>query len=68
MSAQTKIWGQKLKARRVQLNMTQQELSKKIGIDRSGISRIENGVYDFSLETTAKILAALDLELTTKTK
>lgn len=68
MSAQTKIWGKKLKEKRLESNMTQEQVAKKIGIDRSGVSKIENGIYDFSLETTAKFLEALDLDLTVKNK
>ncbi len=50
--------GSKLKAKRQQMNLTQLELAKKIGVSESYICQIENGkmVSIKKLEQLAKVL------------
>lgn len=44
--------GEKIKARRMELHMTTEELGKKIGVQRSAISKYEKGRID---PTTARL-------------
>ena len=50
--------GSKLKAKRVQMNLTQLELATKVGVSESYICQIENGkmVSIKKLEQLAKVL------------
>lgn len=49
--------------KRVNLKMTQEELAKEVGVNRSFISKVENGVKKPSMDLTIKIAKALDLDL-----
>lgn len=49
-----------VRIRRVQLKMTQQDLSRKTGIKQPTISAIENGVNNPTIETIVLISEALD--------
>lgn len=49
-----------VRIRRVQLKMTQQDLSRKTGIKQPTISAIENGVNNPALDTIILISDALD--------
>ena len=44
-------------------NMTQEELAKKIGTQKSNISRLESGAYNPSLDFLIKVARALGKEL-----
>lgn len=44
-------------------NITQQELADKTNIERSTISRIENGEIDTSIDNAIKIANALEIPL-----
>ncbi len=48
-----------IKLRRVALNMTQEELSKVLGVSRQTINAIENNKYFPSLELGLKMSAVL---------
>lgn len=53
--------GFKIKERREELKMTQEELAQKSGVSRQTISSIENGKYENALVgTLAAIANALD--------
>ena len=53
--------GYKIKERRAELRMTQEELAQKSGVSRQTISSIETGKYDNVLVgTLAAIATALD--------
>lgn len=54
---------QQISAARESLNMTQKQLSLKTGISQCDISRIEGGVSNPTIDTLAKILLALGLEI-----
>ncbi len=48
-------FGEKLKQLRIDNNMTQEELGRQIGIQKSGISKYENDTVEPNLTTLAKI-------------
>lgn len=52
----------KLIAARLEKGLTQEQLAKKIGTQRSNISRLESGVQNLSLDMLAKICDALDMK------
>lgn len=52
-----------LKAARAVKQLTQRELSAKIGVPQSHISKIEKGVVDLKLSSLIELTRALDLEL-----
>ncbi|WP_419024821.1 helix-turn-helix domain-containing protein [Emergencia sp.] len=51
---------------RLELNLTQQELSAKTGIKQSNLSRIENGNCSPTVHTLSKIARGLDKQLVIK--
>lgn len=56
--------GLKIKERRSQLNLTQEQLANKIPkMDRSKISDMENGKEDFRFLTLLKICDALEINV-----
>lgn len=44
-------------------NISQEELAKKIGVNRSTISRIENGEIETTIDNIVKISIALNVPL-----
>ena len=54
-------YGEILKERRKTLNLTQLELAKMIGKERSYIARIEKGETDLRLSNFLQLIAALGL-------
>lgn len=52
--------GKEIKSVRKSKNMSQNELAKKLGIDRSTISKIENGKFSISVDYLVKFSMALD--------
>lgn len=58
-----KFLNNNIKYLRTQKNMSQQDLAKKAGIDRSTISRIENGIIETTLDNAIKISDALGVSL-----
>ncbi|WP_346234544.1 helix-turn-helix transcriptional regulator [Lysinibacillus telephonicus] len=57
------MFGKILKERRVLLGYSQQEVAKKIGIERSYYSKIENGLRP-SVKVAQKISEVLDVDWT----
>ena len=51
----------KIKEIRKSKNITQEQLSKAIGVSRSVISKYENGTIPITLETISEIAKALDV-------
>lgn len=49
------ILGEKLKAERQRVGLTQQQLAERIGTRKSYISRVENGHADIQLSTLYKL-------------
>lgn len=56
--------GERIKNRRIELGMTQQELAKKIGLaDRSSIAKIETGDRPIRVEQLAEVASALKIDV-----
>src|SRR5690242_15009785 len=55
--------GSRIRALRKGRNLTQTELSEKIGILQSDLSRMEKGEYKVGLDTLFKILAVFQLDM-----
>ena len=58
---QVQLVGRKIRRLRKERHLTQTELSSRIGIQQSDLSRMEKGEYRVSLDTLFKILAEFDL-------
>jgi transcriptional regulator with XRE-family HTH domain len=59
---------EKIKLRRIQQKLTQQELSDKSGVSQQLISKIENGKAQPSLRTITKLANVLKLDIDLKVK
>ena len=55
--------GARIKARRLALRLTQERLAERVGISSSFVGHIERGEKKASLETVARLGAALDMSL-----
>ena len=55
--------GQRIRAHRLDQQVTQTELARQIGIQQSDLSRMEKGEYRVSLDILFRILQALELSL-----
>ena len=55
-------YGEILKEKRKELNLTQEELSKRVGLKRSYISKIEKGETDMQISSFIRIPEALGLK------
>ena len=53
--------GEKIKCRRLELNMTMEDLGKAIGVQRSAINKYEKGLVDIKSKTLAAIANALNI-------
>jgi transcriptional regulator with XRE-family HTH domain len=64
-SAQSRanLVGARIRALRKGRNLTQTELSEKIGVLQSDLSRMEKGEYKVGLDTLFKILAVFQLDM-----
>ena len=61
--------GKNLKKRRLELNLTQEQLAKKTSkVDRAKISDIENAKEDFMFSTLFEIANGLDIDVEKLTK
>ena len=57
------IVGYKIKRKRLELNLSQNELAAKVGIDQSDLSKIEKGNANPSIKMVYKIVCGLDSKL-----
>lgn len=62
-SGRPNLVGARIRALRKERNLTQTELSEKIGVLQSDLSRMEKGEYKVGLDTLFKILAVFDLDM-----
>jgi len=53
--------GEKIRARRIELNMTTEELGEKIGVQRSAVSKYEKGRVELKAKQIQEIAKALDV-------
>jgi transcriptional regulator with XRE-family HTH domain len=60
---QVQLVGRKIRRLRKERRLTQTELSARIGIQQSDLSRMEKGEYRVSLDTLFKILAEFDVSI-----
>jgi HTH-type transcriptional regulator / antitoxin HipB len=58
------IIGELLKQAREKQNLTQAQLAKKLGINKSNISKMENNIKSLRMDTFLKVLKALHAKLT----
>lgn len=58
----SKILGERIKSRRKELRMSQEELGNRIGFTKSSISRIEHGDRAVSFENINKIASVLEVD------
>lgn len=57
------LLGHMIRATRKEQNMTQEELGKLIGVNKSQISKIENHANSATIETILKVFKALKAEI-----
>ncbi len=62
-SHRANLVGSRIRALRKSRSLTQTELSEKIGVLQSDLSRMEKGEYKVGLDTLFKILAVFDLDM-----
>ena len=60
---QVQLVGRKIKRLRKERRLTQTQLSARIGIQQSDLSRMEKGEYRVSLDTLFKILAEFNVSI-----
>ena len=56
------VIGQRIKAHRIELNLSQEGFADKCGIDRTYVSSIEQGKRNLSIEVLIKITTALGIK------
>lgn len=56
----TVIIGYKIKQRRIELNLSQEELASRVGIDQSDLSKIEKGNANPSIKMLSRIAGGLE--------
>src|SRR6202023_3661448 len=60
---QVQLGGRKIRQRRKEHKLTQMELSARLGIQQSDLSRMEQGEYRVSLDTLFRILAEFKMSI-----
>ena len=60
------VLGYKIKEKRIQKNLTQEELANSIGVDQGDLSKIEKGIGNPSLKTLQRICDGLNAKLLLK--
>jgi len=60
---QMDLIGQAIKQTRLERNMTQQELGKLIGVQKSQISRIESNASNVTIDTLMRVFNALQAKV-----
>lgn len=58
-----KRFGLAVKARRIALGISQEELAMRIGADQAYVSRVEAGQMNVTLETAEQIAVALQADM-----
>ncbi len=56
--------GQRIRALRKELNLSQEALALKSEVDRTYVTDVENGRRNISIEILEKIIAALEISFT----
>ncbi|MBN8694592.1 MAG: helix-turn-helix transcriptional regulator [Bacteroidetes bacterium] len=60
MSRTKALIGYRIKAKRIEMGLTQQELAAKLLVDRQYISKLEGGKINMSLDYLDKVLTELN--------
>ena len=60
---QEQSFGEFIKSRRMTLNLTQEDVAKKVGVNQGYISRVESGEREPTVTIALKICDALDLDI-----
>ena len=60
---ETVVIGYQIKEKRLEQNLTQEELSNKVGIDQSDLSKIEKGLLNPSIKMVNRIAKGLNSNL-----
>ena len=60
------VLGYKIKEKRIELHLSQEELASKIGIDQSDLSKIEKGNANPSIRMVSRIAAGLNSKASIK--
>jgi HTH-type transcriptional regulator / antitoxin HipB len=60
------LLGAAIKQARIQRNLTQEELGKLVGVQKSQISKLENSLTDARFETIIKVFKALNAKVNFK--
>ena len=60
------VLGYKIKEKRIELHLSQEELASKIGIDQSDLSKIEKGNANPSVRMVSRIAAGLNSKASIK--
>jgi len=55
--------GEKIKRKRLQLNINMDDVAKKVGITRSTLWSIENGNGNYTIDTLLKLLSFLNMSI-----
>lgn len=63
MKEEAKKLGDNLKKIRIKKNITQSEIAKKLGVDRSFVSNLENAKTNPTLSTVTNLAKVLDVSL-----
>ncbi|WP_298902451.1 helix-turn-helix transcriptional regulator [uncultured Psychroserpens sp.] len=58
-----KQFGSKVKETREGLELSQLDIASRLNVEKTSISRIENGRVNFTLSTAAKLAKVLEVEL-----
>ena len=65
---QIELLGRKIKEIRQEKMMTQEELGKKIGVEKAQISKLERGSVNLTIKTIKKVFEALNTKLLVRTE
>lgn len=57
------ILGERVRARRQELGLSQEQLSEKAGLDRTYVSSLESGRRNPAFSTLLKLASALEIDL-----
>ena len=60
--------GEKIKSKRLQLNLRMDDVAKKVGITRSTLSSIENGSGNYTIDALLKLLGFLNMSIDVDTQ
>ena len=62
------VIGYNIKQMRIDKNLTQEDLAKKVGIDQADLSKIEKGLSNPSIKTINRIASGLDSKISINMK